>query len=230
MSDANTKDALDAGRQLGSIAEKIADVNGVPIALVPAGMSVAPLEKAMQLADQRAAAPRRRKGIAKLVELDSFVAHVNRFKDPQSVIFADPEAMTVTAVLDYHPAGDTAPRWGEHRSVYECPTSDAWDTWTGHNGAQMTQDQFAEFIDANMKDLASAPPGSPISADCAEPGAVLSMARQLSIRTKGTFDRSVNETTGEFSLTNKTEHETGSTKIPRSGKRTVLARGSGSAS
>lgn len=44
---------------------------------------------------------------------------------------------------------------------------------------------------------------------------MLKVARELHIRTKGTFQREVNPTTGDFILVNKNETETGSTVIPR---------------
>lgn len=199
--------------------ERVVDVSsqegaeGVPVAILPQGMTARVLTDALEVEDKRAPAPRRRKGTAKHQELDSFIAHVNRFKDKDSAIFANNDEVTVTAVLDYHPADGV--RWGEHRSVYECPLSDKWKLWTDKNGIVFSQDQFGEFIDANMADLASPSAGGPVSQDVAEPAAVLQMARNLSVIQRGEFTRVVNPTDGTMSLVNKSENDTGSTKIPR---------------
>ncbi len=137
----------------------------------------------------------------------------NRFKDADSVVFADVVNTKLTAVLDYHRAGsDSGARWGEHRSIYDCPLSDQWELWIANDGKAMTQDQFGEFIDANMTDLASP---EATEKDVAKPADVLLMARNLTVRTKGEFSRIINPTTGEGSLISKLENDTASTTIPR---------------
>jgi uncharacterized protein YfdQ (DUF2303 family) len=115
-------------------------------------------------------------------------------------------------VLDYHKAGAAAdPRWGQHRSVYTCPLAEQWKLWNAQSGVKMLQDAFADFLDANMADLASPAPG----ASYPQPADVLTMARNLIIRSKGTFERSTNPTTGEATLVCKNENDASSTKIHR---------------
>ena len=50
--------------------------------------------------------PRFRKGTAALYDLTSFIGHVNRYKDADTIVFADNnrEHPSLTAVLDYHKA------------------------------------------------------------------------------------------------------------------------------
>src|SRR5688500_379560 len=69
-------------------------------------------------------APERKAGTARLFELASFVAWVNRFKDADSVLFASPDSANpmLSAVIDYH-RKTGHPRFGEHRAVYAFPLS-----------------------------------------------------------------------------------------------------------
>lgn len=68
--------------------------------------------------DARLDHPERRIGTAHLTDLESFIAHVNRFKGASSAVFADitPTAPKLVAVLDYHDEGfGGQPRFGKHR-------------------------------------------------------------------------------------------------------------------
>lgn len=108
-------------------------------------------------------APKRRKGTAHMTRLESFIGHVNRFKDPDSALFANDcrEAPALVAVLDYHDDGSAdreyaaQPRFGEHRTAYRFPLSDEWKAWTGKNGVQMSMIEFAEFIEDRIVDVES---------------------------------------------------------------------------
>lgn len=113
--------------------------------------------------------PLGRKGTATFSRLDSFIGHVNRFKSTESALFAkdsmrDGSAPSITAVLDYHERvnGEEAPfnpspRHGRHRSVYTFPVSDEFKTWTGADGNQMTQEDFAEFLEDNIINVMPVP-------------------------------------------------------------------------
>lgn len=102
--------------------------------------------------------PRFRRGVATLTSLDSFIEHVNRFKSPESVVFAcdDRTNPSLTAVLDYHPAGaDSDPAFGKHRSSFKFPLSDEWKAWHGNNGPEnaMGMREFAEFLEDRIVDV-----------------------------------------------------------------------------
>lgn len=117
----NTHDvaaALEAGIAIAKIEDRTNfhdDTTGIPYVLVPKDMRIEVPKAAIELSDARAATPRARMGTAQHDELDSFIAHVNRFKDNASAIFADIQAVRLTAVLDYHPSGPSGARWGRHR-------------------------------------------------------------------------------------------------------------------
>lgn len=117
--------------------------------------------------------PARRKGTAQLTKIESLIEHVNRFKDPDSILFAvdDRAAPSITAVLDYHEAvnpmvepskadpdpvpfvSDAAPRFGQHRSVFAFPLSDEWKAWNEADGQKMTMAQFAAFLEDRIIDV-----------------------------------------------------------------------------
>lgn len=210
----NMKTIVEAAREGADAEKKIIEILGIPLVITPSG-SASILKAVIDLADERGDKPRRRRGQSMHDELASFIAHVNRFKDTDSAVFADIDNTTVTAVLDYHRAGAAAdPRWGQHRSVYECPLSAEWQRWNENDGVKMSQDTFAQFIEDNLDDL-RAPTGNGADKDLPMPSEVLTMARNLVIRSKGEFSRSMNPTTGESSLVCKNENDTTSTRIPR---------------
>lgn len=210
----NAEATIDAGIALAQLADRIHDFGDIPAVLVPNGMKLERLIDVVQLNDSRAEVPRRHRGTATLTEIASFIAHVNRHKDGSSVVFADTANVKLTAVLNYNQKGQDDPRWGDLRAVYACPLSDQWKLWTGRNGQKFKQEDFAQFIEDHMDDLAS-PTGSGADKDLPAPNEVLTMARNLTVRTKGEFSKTIDPVTGNFTLVNKNENETGSTKIPR---------------
>jgi len=98
--------------------------------------------------------PDRREGTAAHQALASFIDHINRFKAPNSAVWADPEKRRIVSIFDYHPEGaESAARWGKHRGVYPCPLSEAWKAWGGEQGLVLDQEQFAELLDRRDREL-----------------------------------------------------------------------------
>jgi uncharacterized protein YfdQ (DUF2303 family) len=129
-----------------------------PSLLLPEGIEAHSIK---ELVDEWRTAPERREGTAQLADLESFIAHANRFKDADSALFAKPDRKgpSLTSVLDYHrQGGDGAPRFGRHRGVYPFPLSEEWRAWVAGNGQKMDQVAFAEFIEEHIIDVAD--PGS----------------------------------------------------------------------
>jgi uncharacterized protein YfdQ (DUF2303 family) len=209
--------ALDAGKDLAGIESHYAligedDDPVIPVALVTkAGeCRIEVLADVLKAQDQRAAFPRRRVGAHHVSELESFVAIVNRYKANETVVWADTERFTVTAVFNEHDAGPEAEGagWRDHRAVYQCPRSAEWLAWTSIDGKALSQDAFAEWVDQRLEDLTTAA-GFPAPTD------VLKVARDLQVHSKGTFSRSFDPTTGTGHLLCKTDNEQTSTPIPR---------------
>ena len=109
--------------------------------------------------------PARRRGTARLKDLDSLVAWANRFKGAESALFAQPDmrAPTLTCIADYHAGGapdqensegEATARHCHHRAVYDFPLSDEWKAWMAvSNGDPLEKDALGEFIEAQAKDI-----------------------------------------------------------------------------
>ncbi|QUT04028.1 DUF2303 family protein [Sphingobium phenoxybenzoativorans] len=108
--------------------------------------------------------PTRRGGTAAMTRLDSFIDHVNRFKDNDSALFArdDRKSPGLLAVLDYHQSRvdgegvflpSALPRFGKHRTSFAFPLSDEWKTWTAASGTVMSMVEFSLFLENNVVDI-----------------------------------------------------------------------------
>lgn len=107
--------------------------------------------------------PARRTGTAALTTLASLIDWSNRFKGPNSVLFADLDRTkpSITCIADYHlsgPAtisddGDPTARHLQHRGVYEFPVAPEWQAWTGIQNRALEKDEFGAFIEDNLKDI-----------------------------------------------------------------------------
>jgi hypothetical protein len=114
-----TEAAFKAGAESAKTEGRVVEVAGIPLLVASEGQSLHFLQQVLKLAEERGAAPPRRKGTACHHELVSFTAHVNRQKSEDSVIWADADQVRLTAVLNYNPAGPAAESaaWGDHRAI-----------------------------------------------------------------------------------------------------------------
>ncbi len=156
---------------------------------------------ALEDVEKHLPAPTRKRGSVTLYQPDSFVAYVNAYADVDSVIFADLLASTLTAVFDYHRAGEGSARWGEFRATYAPRLTKEWQTWTAMHRKHMTQVEFAEFLENNLPDIAS-PDGATL----------LEIAQNLQIRKDVNFRSSVRLATGETQFTFEETHRDDATK------------------
>lgn len=209
--------AIDAGRKATEALPRMAvsGIDGgedVPVAL-DGGGNIVLLREVARASLAMAPAPLRARGQSTHHELDSFIACCNRFKDGGSAVFADygfGGNPSLTAVFDY--GNGSAPRWGQHRAIYSCPLSPEWVAWTTADGDDMDQDAFADFLERHAADLVAPSGDEPHP----QPIRLMEVSRSLRVHSKGTFERAVNPTTGEYSMVNKVENDSTSTKIPAS--------------
>jgi uncharacterized protein YfdQ (DUF2303 family) len=180
------------------------------------------------LLDEYLDKPERRRGMAELGTLQSFIDHANRFKDDDSAIFAsdDPKTPQLVSVLDYHRAGATSdPRFGQHRGVYDFPLSDEWEAWTEKDGEPMTQGAFAEFLESRALDVADPKEAAGSALDFAKKLGVefvgasrlIELSRNLTITEHSKVTTATNLQSGEVQFSYVSEHrdETGQTlKLP----------------
>ncbi len=181
--------------------------------VIPQGQK---LQSVKAVLDEFRTEPERKTGTARFHDLASFIAHVNRFKDPDSALFADPNPRgpSLTSVLDYHHAGDRPPRFGTHRGVYPFPLSEEWQKWIAKDGETMSQAEFAEFVENRIHDVvAPATAGETAklfveSLGChfAPTSKLLELSRGLSMRVEQKVANSQVLQTGEVSMQFTTTH------------------------
>lgn len=138
---------------------------------------------------------------------NSFIEYVNRFKNDDSVIFADMTSSTVLGVVDYHqmPSAnrpnnegsalktyrDPVAELGVHRVRFPVPHSIEWKTWMGANGKLLSHKTFATFLEENAIDILPLPQVRATSAAEAEaPQTLLELTRSLQVTQKVSFNSS----------------------------------------
>jgi uncharacterized protein YfdQ (DUF2303 family) len=218
------KDVLDRLLALGGAAQNIeiatikspVDVVGlpseIPVAIHRNGQAPK-LEGVKSLFDAYRIAPERRRGVAKVDNLQSFVDLVNRHKDEHSVIFAstDLKAAKLLAVIDYHETSGAA-RFGHHRIEYNFPTTKEFQVWQNFNGEKFDQGEFAAFLEDHIAELAS-----PMDQERNEfealfktkfgaPNEIIDLSRGLQVNVGAKVKNSVTLQSGEAEVVFSEEH------------------------
>jgi uncharacterized protein YfdQ (DUF2303 family) len=178
------KTALIEAVNIGRTAAQPITTEAIHFAVIPQDHQLVSLEQY-----QYATFPRLKSGHVKLFDAASFCAYYDLFSDSDSRIFADPTAFSFTAVLDYHQAGDGEPRFGKHVAMFICRKSEEWMTWSNTNKKQMSQVDFADFIESNAPDIHE-PPAA----------AMLDVARDLKAKNEVTFESGVRLSDGQQRL------------------------------
>lgn len=160
-------------------------------------------------------APERKKGIAKLATLQSFIDLTNRHKDEHSVIFAQADwpAPSLTAILNYNAAGETgAARFGDHRFVYPFPLTDEFKAWAGKDAQKMSQGEFAAFIEERVFELADPTPAEAdqfekiLRTNFASPSRMMELSRGLQVNVESVAKSGVTLQSGEGEIQFVEEH------------------------
>lgn len=122
----------------------------------------------------------------KMQTAGSLAAYINRFKNADTLLFADIASDTIVSIIDYHGAIDEtdkaplSPKLGQHRATLNLPKSLEWQTWTRASGQLMTHVAFATFLEENAVDIKN-PPGADL----------LELCRDLQIAQNVNFGSSV---------------------------------------
>lgn len=100
--------------------------------------------------------PERHKGTSSHKTAQSFIEHVNRFKDKDaSVIFASPGSPgsnpQIRCVYNYQTKDKT--NWRDYAATFSCDLSDEWKAWQKHNGSAMSQIDFALLVENRIDDI-----------------------------------------------------------------------------
>jgi uncharacterized protein YfdQ (DUF2303 family) len=157
------------GTDVRTLSSLQAGVPNVPVIIAPKGMDVHDLAgKVKNWRDTFAERPVRRIGVAVLQDLDSLIAHANRFKDSATVVFADAtrEKPSILVVYDYNEAvqdgagaivADAKPRFGQHRARYAFPLSEQWKAWMEQDEVVMGHHDFAAWMEDHITDVVPPP-------------------------------------------------------------------------
>lgn len=127
-------------------------------------------------------------------DVDSFNAYVNKYRRSENdrlIIFADvtETGASFLAVLDYIHDGSCMADRGDHRVSYTCKPTPEWARWTAFNKKQMSQLDFAQFVEDNAPDFVD-----PSSAEMQE------IALTLEAKTDGEFSSAARLQNGSFRL------------------------------
>ena len=134
--------------------------------------------------------PKHKRGTVTVRDTASFAHYHERHADADSEVFADLDAATFTVVLDAHRTDGA--RWQQHRLVLALQATLPWRTWLANDRRMLTQQQFAEFLEDNCRDLA---PGPVTAAD------LLEIAQSFQANTKVKFQSGKRLATGQTQLT-----------------------------
>lgn len=221
----------DVGTEVGSIVDAIqsaatigARVDGLELERLATALMVRVTSNGsaefasdiQQAIEARLTEPRRRRGVMKVTDVDSFVLAVNRWKVAnRTTLWCNPTHVALTALIDDNPAGETGAGWRDQSLVinYVAPFSTEWARWTQFADKDFGQEEFANFIDANLADVTTVPGVE--KGTYPSPIELLEMARHLSIHTSGQFERKIDPLTGGGVLVVKDQHDSFSGKIWR---------------
>lgn len=224
--DANVlKDAVDLGQKIG-----LPRIEGVeiPYAIVPSNSTMVSLLAQRYPYGLPPRKPDHIKMAVTLSDADSFCKYVALYQDDRSRVFANPQAHSFLAVLDYHGATNTptpfipiedgsgtaptpsvpSPEFMDHRATLALRKSEQWDLWIAKDGKEIPQVEFAEFLEDNYRDIFEPSPAS-----------MLEVARDLAAKSEVSFSSKVTAKSGAVQLTynevvNATVGPTGDIEVP----------------
>lgn len=191
-----------------NIAQTVAAVAKEPLVLLDSG-DLAPYRQVIALPsgwvhyvideEKHQPHPRRATGAFIFDEIDSFAAYVNRHGSLEhSTVWCKADfpkgELYFRAVLDDH---STDPEYPGHRqwvTGWEPAKSEEWKEWNANSGKQMSQIEFAFFIEENLKDIATAD-GYPTGTQ------MLAMATNLEITQDSKFKSQAKLQSGGVRLT-----------------------------
>lgn len=142
--------------------------------------------------------PRRKITTVTLTETESFVAYMKRHGSlTNSTIWAEVDypngKLAFQAIINDHGDAEDEQAWRDHTVKYAPQFSEEWKIWSQGNSRAMTQDQFALFIEQNLKDIATAE-GMPTGTQ------MLAMATELEINQDSKFKSQVRLQSGGVRL------------------------------
>lgn len=189
-----------------AILQSFKSTDGREFLIVPGGY------EAKDVTDAHGLKPRTPAYISQRVEmqaLDALIEYVNIYKTPDTLLFADIHANSITALIDYHGSDGKAANVA-HVATMKLPFADEWSLWTKVDGTLVGQLEFARFLEENHPDVIE-----PNAAELIEAARDLHAARNIKF-TKVVRTDSDNESfTAEDSTTLNSKSTGQSVELPR---------------
>jgi len=91
--------------------------------------------------------PRRKKGLATLTTVESFVSYVKARSTDAMTIWLDEQAVSITAVFNDDPG------WRDHRAQCGLTLTEEWQRWSDYDGKLLDQQAFAELIEDGLDEI-----------------------------------------------------------------------------
>lgn len=126
----------------------IANPDGRQFAVVPSGYELRDVTPA------GAAKSFKPDHIAQNVSLQTAASlsdYATRFKAEQTTLFANIDANSIVAAIDYHGPGQ--PDLVKHKATLKLPFSSQWAIWDAQDGKLQGQLEFARFLEENCRDV-----------------------------------------------------------------------------
>lgn len=119
-------------------------------AVVPKDFKLENISKAVEDAQS---SPNRKRGTVQLKDVASLLTYCkDQEASSTAYLYANPDRRNVIAVFNDHRAADSA-GWRDHRAEFKAEFTPEFAKWQSKNAAQMTQTEFAEFIEDNFADI-----------------------------------------------------------------------------
>jgi uncharacterized protein YfdQ (DUF2303 family) len=145
-----TKEAIEELMRAGGALTGVVQTGGDPVLVLPPGYKIENIAALLP--------PTRVKQNVRLLDAGSFCDYVNRFKNADTIIVATLEEKgtgpCLKAVIDYHGAppegGKPRAESCSHTAMLELVTTPDWVDWLNMNRREMTQVQFAEWLEEHQ--------------------------------------------------------------------------------
>jgi uncharacterized protein YfdQ (DUF2303 family) len=131
--------------------------------------------------------PKRPRGTVTLHDPGDFAAYVARQESADTTIFADQDALAVTAVFNDHTRDEAG--WRDHAAVLQIQRDPDWQTWLTRDGLLSSQAEFAEHLENQAHVI--------IEPDAAT---MLEVATSFDARRHASFSRAVRLESGDVQL------------------------------
>lgn len=103
--------------------------------------------------------PRHKRANVQIRDVASFIVYVNRHAGPHASVWCDSDPardrIEFIGIMDDHGGAGADPGWRANRTTFRPAFTEEWKTWQQHNKKPFTQTEFAEFIEGNLRDVAT---------------------------------------------------------------------------